>query len=180
EAAVPLTTPSTRVWSTYTSERVRCSPPRTRTTWLEAAGRRARRAGRVRGEPRGATAGTGRRPYWAQATATPTTITATVASVTVRALTGEWPWSYPVTGSSQFRKRSPMLKKAPPATDPTASTIIGIVMTFGDSWGCGGPAAAAACPETASPLVSAAGSTSGAAGDGVGALRQRSSPKNVI
>ncbi len=64
-----------------------------------------------------------------------------------------------------------MLKNAPPNTDPTASTIIGIVMTLGDSCGCGG---------VYSPRVSAAGSALGSAGDGVGALRQRSSPKNVI
>lgn len=74
-------------------------------------------------------------------------------------------------GSSQCMKRSPMLKKAPAPTDPTASTIIGIVMSPGDSCGCGGSYV---------PRVSAAGSTSGFAGDGVGALRQRSSPKNVI
>src|SRR5690606_24774296 len=105
------------------------------------------------------------------AMATPSAMTATVESVTVRALTGGWPCSNPVTGSSQLTKRSPMLKNAPPNTEPTASTIIGTVITPGDSCGCGGSYV---------PPVCAAGSTSGEAGDGVGALRQRSSPKNVI
>ena len=76
--------------------------------------------------------GPGWRPYWSVGDADADDEHAPWwRRVTVRALTGESPSACPVTGSSQCRKRSPMLKNPPAKTEPKASTIIGIVMDFG-------------------------------------------------
>lgn len=76
------------------------------------------------------------RPYISQATPTPRSSTTIVEAVTAVALTGEWPCANEVTGSSHFTKASLTLNSPPAKTDPTASTTIGSVMTFGDSCGC--------------------------------------------
>ncbi len=95
--------------------------------------------------PRGARAGTGLRPYWNQATPTPRTSETIVEAVTAVAETGEFPCSNAVTGSSQSTNASPALKRPPAKTEPKASTIIGIVMIFGDSCGCGSRPSASGC-----------------------------------
>ncbi len=57
--------------------------------------------------------------------------------VTTAALTGGWPCSKSVTGFSQFTNALLSENRPPAKTDPKASRIIGTVMDFGDSCGCG-------------------------------------------
>ena len=67
---------------------------------------------------------------------TPTATTASVAMVTTIAGNGGSGCSYgPTDGASQFANRSPMARKAPAPTEPTARMIIGTVITSGDSCG---------------------------------------------
>ncbi|MNW51470.1 hypothetical protein D3C74_289550 [compost metagenome] len=44
--------------------------------------------------------------------------------------------AWPVTGESQSTNPLPIARSPPSATDPTARTTMGIVMSAGDSCGC--------------------------------------------
>ena len=91
------------------------------------------------GETRtGAVTGTSRRPTNSQASTTPSSETAVTISATVERrddVLGLGSGS-PNTGSSQSASGNSETSRKPAATEPTASTIIGTVMTGGDSCGC--------------------------------------------
>ena len=55
--------------------------------------------------------------------------------VTTAAGTTSSPWCAPTTGSSQFCNDEPRTSRRPENTEPTASRIIGPVITTGDSCG---------------------------------------------
>ena len=102
---------------------------------MNASPYRSFRAATTRGFPRGAVSGTGTRPYMTQARPTPAraSTSATIpAAVTNPCATG----GTPTTGARNFSSRSLMMRNAPAPTEPIASTIIGQVITGGDSCGC--------------------------------------------
>ena len=93
-----------------------------------------------------------------------------VAAVTVAALSGESPSLCPVIGSSQFRKRSPMLKQA--AREDRAEGQ----HDHRDRHRLGGLVRV----RLAVAVVPASGCRARGLGERVGWFLQRSSPKNVI
>src|SRR3712207_4042170 len=105
---------------------------------LTASAYRALRAARVTGETRtGAVSGTSRRPTNNQAATTPRTIaTVTTSPTSAGATTCAASSGSPNTGSSQPESGKTDTSRAPAATEPTARTIIGAVITDGDSCGC--------------------------------------------
>src|SRR3712207_5472389 len=105
---------------------------------LTASAYSAFRAARVTGETRtGAVSGTSRRPTNSQAARTPRTMTAVTTSPTsAGATTCSASSGSPKTGSSQPDSGKTETSSAPAPTEPTARTIIGTVITDGDSCGC--------------------------------------------
>ncbi len=66
----------------------------------------------------------------------PTATTDRITVVTTHTGATWWISWLPTTGSSQCSSVPPMANAPPDATEPIANTIIGHVMTFGDSCGC--------------------------------------------
>jgi hypothetical protein len=146
-AASPFTRPSTPRLSKKTDRRVSHCPGRISTDSLNASPYRSARAPRVRTDPRGATAATATRPYISQAITMPPTASTRAMMPGVL----QMPCAVgglPTTGDRKLENRESMMRKAPAATEPTASRIIGTVITSGDScgWGICGSAKAGAAP----------------------------------
>ncbi len=105
------------------------------TASLNASPYRSLRAATVTSEPAGCVSGTGRAAYCRYAISTPTATTASVMPVMTGTGSGGSGSTNPVTGSSHSSSRLPSARNAPAPTEPTASRIIGPVISRGDSCG---------------------------------------------
>src|ERR1017187_7306404 len=133
-AASVFTSPSTPRLSKYTDSRVSHWPGRIRTDSLNASPYRSFLAATTGNRPRGASAGTGTRPYIAQARP-PAAMTSTRVTTPETENTPCEDGGNPVTGPRKFSNRCPTIRNAPAPTEPTASRIIGQVIVPGDSCG---------------------------------------------
>ena len=102
---------------------------------LIASPYRSLRAATVANRPAGATGGTSRRPYIAQAIAAPTTTSAS-APIETGVNSPLDAGGVPTTGARKFTSRLSRMRKAPAPAEPMASTTIGEVITGGASCGC--------------------------------------------